>query len=52
MAHVNVIAHLSADRTLQRLREVVGDDDGHKYLIHDRDQIFSRHLDESIKGLA
>jgi transposase InsO family protein len=49
---VNVTAHPSADWTLQQLREAVGDDDGHRYLIHDRDRIFSRHLDESIKGLG
>jgi len=37
-AHVNVTAHPSTDWTLQQLREVVGDADSHKYLIHDREQ--------------
>ena len=35
--HVNVTSHPSADWTLQQLREVVGDADSHRYLIHDRD---------------
>jgi len=52
LAHVNVTAHPSADWTLQQLREVVGDNDGHKYLIHDRDRIFSKDLDDSIKGFG
>jgi putative transposase len=45
LAHVNVTAHPSADWTLQQLREVVGNNDGHhKYVIHDRDRIFATHL--------
>jgi putative transposase len=52
LAHVNVTAHPSASWTLLQLREVVGDNDGHKYLIHDRDRIFAKHLDDSIKALG
>jgi transposase InsO family protein len=52
LAHVNVSAHPSADWTLQQLREVVGDTDDHLYLIHDRDRIFARHLDDSIRALG
>ena len=53
LAHVNVTAHPSADWTLQQLREVIGDIDGrNKYLIHDRDRIFAKHLDDSIRGLG
>ena len=53
LAHVNVTAHPSADWTLQQLREVIGDNDGHhEYLIHDRDRIFAKHLDDSIKALG
>lgn len=37
LVHVNVTSHPSADWTLQQLREVVGDADSHRYLIHDRD---------------
>ncbi len=52
LAHVNVTAHPSADWTLQQLREVIGEDGNHKHLIHDRDRIFSKHLDDSIKALG
>ena len=52
LAHVNVTAHPTADWALQQLREVVGDDSAHRYLIHDRDRIFSKHLDKSIKALT
>ena len=52
LAHVNVTAHPTADWTLQQLREVVGYEGIHRYLIHDRDQIFAKHLDESIRALG
>jgi transposase InsO family protein len=52
LLHVNVTAHPSADWTLQQLREAVGDTDQHQYLIHDRDQIFAKHLDDSIRALG
>ena len=45
LAHINVTAHPSAERTPQQLREVIGNnDDRHKYLIHDRDRIFAADL--------
>jgi transposase InsO family protein len=52
LAHVNVTAHPNAHWTLQQLREAIGDEDEHKYLIHDRDRIFAKHLDESIQALG
>ena len=52
LAHVNVTANPSADWTLQQLREAVGNGGGWRYLIHDRDRIFARHLDDSIRALG
>ena len=52
LAHVNVTANPSADWTLQQLRTVVGEEGAYQYLIHDRDKIFARHLDESIWALG
>jgi len=52
LRHVNVTAHPSAEWTLQQLREVIGYEDRYRYLIHDRDSIFAKHLDESIKALG
>jgi putative transposase len=52
LAHMNVTTHPSAAWTLQQLREVISDADDHQYLIHDRDSIFARHLDDSIRALG
>jgi len=52
LAHVNVTAHPSAAWTLQQMREMVADADDHRYLIHDRDSIFAKHLDTSIRALG
>ena len=52
LAHAEVTARPSAAWTLQQLREVVGFDHAHRYLIHDRDSIFARHLDDSIRALG
>jgi len=43
--HVNVTAHPTAQWTLQQLREAIPSDHGYRFLIHDRDSIFSRALD-------
>jgi putative transposase len=48
LIHFNVTAHPSAAWTLQQLREAVGLKERYEYLLHDRDSIFSKHLDESI----
>jgi hypothetical protein len=52
LLHLNVTAHPTAAWTLQQLREILGYDGGYRYLIHDRDTIFARSLDESIKKLG
>ena len=52
LLHFNVTTHPTAAWTLQQLREAIGFEDTDRYLIHDRDSIFSRSLDESIKGFG
>jgi putative transposase len=52
LKHVNVTANPTAEWTLQQLRELVGYDGDHRYLIHDRDRIFAKHLDDSIRALG
>ena len=49
LAHINGTANPTADWTAKRLREVVWNG-GHRYLIHDRDQIFAKQLDDSIRA--
>ena len=52
LVRVAVTVHPSAAWTLQQLREVVGFDRARRYLIHDRDSIFARSLDDSIRHLG
>ena len=52
LVHFNVTAHPTAAWTLQQLREAIGLENSNRYLIHDRDSIFARHLDESIASFG
>jgi transposase InsO family protein len=52
LANVNVTLNPTAEWTLQQLREVVGEGGAHRYLIHDRDRIFAKYLDDSIRALG
>ncbi|MEA3180672.1 MAG: putative transposase [Gammaproteobacteria bacterium] len=52
LIHCNVTAHPSATWTLQQLREAIGFEERYEYLLHDRDSIFAKHLDESIERLG
>jgi hypothetical protein len=48
LLHVNVTAHPTAEWTLQQLREAIPSNHTYRFLIHDREAIFSPALDESI----
>ena len=50
--HSHVTAHPSAAWTLQQLREAIPADHSYRLLIHDRDTIFSRDLDQNICHLG
>jgi transposase InsO family protein len=50
--HINVTAHPTASWTLQQLREALPADHRYRFLIHDRDSIFSAQLDRSIPHLG
>jgi putative transposase len=49
--HVNVTAHPTAAWTLQQLREAIPADHDYRFLMHDRDAIFSRDLDQHARNL-
>jgi putative transposase len=49
LVHFNVTEHPTAAWTLQQLREAIGEEEGYRYLLHDRDTIFANHLDASIR---
>jgi putative transposase len=50
--HSNVTAHPTAPWTLQQLREVMPSDHAYRFLLHDRDSIFSHQLDQSVGNLG
>jgi putative transposase len=50
--HCNVTAHPTAPWTLQQLREAMPADHGYRFLLHDRDRIFSQQLDQHIHHLG
>ena len=52
LVHCNVTAHPTAAWTLQQLREAIGFEERYHYLLHDRDSIFAKHLDESVRRLG
>ncbi len=51
LLHCNVTKHPTAEWTLQQLREAIPSEHEYRFLIHDRDSIFSNALDESIRNL-
>jgi len=52
LLHVNVTAHPTAPWTLQQLRAAIPPDHTYRFLLHDRDSIFSEPLDQSIRHLG
>ena len=52
IVHCNVTAHPTAAWTLQQLREAIPSDHSYRFLIHDRDGIFSPLLDNSVSHMG
>jgi len=52
MLHCNVTAHPTAPWVLQQLREAIPADHGYRFLLHDRDSMFSQQLDQHIHHLG
>jgi len=50
--HLNVTAHPSAEWTLQQFREALTEDHPYRFLIHDRDSIFSKDLDKAVTAMG
>jgi putative transposase len=50
--HLNVTAHPTAAWTLQQLREAIPSDHIYRFVIHDRDAIFSTRFDTSVARLG
>jgi len=52
IVHCNVTAHPTAAWTLQQLREAIPSDHSYRFLVHDRDGIFSPLLDKSVSHMG
>lgn len=50
--HFNVTAHPTAKWTLQQFREALAGDHPYRFVIHDRDSIFSQDLDQSVADMG
>ena len=50
--HLNVTAHPTAAWTLQQLREAIPSDHTFRFILHDRETIFSTQLDASVAHLG
>jgi transposase InsO family protein len=52
LLHCNVTAHPTAQWTMQQLREALPANHTYRFLLHDRDSIFSLQLDQCIRNLG
>ena len=50
--HYNVTDHPTAEWTRQQFREFLDGESGHRYLIHDRDSVFSAEVDAALNGFG
>ena len=52
LLHVNVTAHPTAPWTMQQFREAIPADHTYRILIHDRDTIFSKAVDQGVRHMG
>jgi hypothetical protein len=52
IVHWNVTEHPTADWTQQQFRMVAPGDQPHRFLIHDRDSVFSPAIDEMLMSIG
>lgn len=52
ITHFNVTAHPTADWTLQQFREIITGEEPYRFLIHDRDSIYSFEFDSAVKSMG
>jgi putative transposase len=50
--HCNITEHPTALWAMQQFREAIPSDHHYRFLIHDRDSIFSAAVDEAVEGLG
>jgi transposase InsO family protein len=52
IVHCNLTAHPTAEWTLQQFREAIPTDHAYRFLIRDRDSIFSMEVDDQLKAFG
>ncbi len=52
ITHFNVTAHPTADWPLQQFREAITGEKPHRFIIHDRDSVYSFELDSVLKAMG
>jgi hypothetical protein len=52
LLHVNVTAHPTAQWTMQQFRDAIPADHPYRFLIHDRDSIFSKQVDQGVRNMG
>jgi transposase InsO family protein len=52
IVHQNVTAHPTAEWTLQQFREALPGDHAYRFVIHDRDRIYSKDLDRAVEAVG
>ena len=52
LVHFNVTAHPNATWALQQFRETISDQEDYRFLVHDRDSIYSPELDLGVKAMG
>jgi Serine dehydrogenase proteinase len=52
LVHFNVTSHPTAAWALQQFREAIDNDQSYRFLIHDRDNIFSQELDPAVGAMG
>jgi putative transposase len=52
LIHVNLTSHPTAQWTMQQFREAIPADHPYRILIHDRDSIFSKEVDQGVRNMG
>lgn len=52
LVRVNVTAHPTAQWTMQQFREAISADHAYRIVIHDRDAIYAKHVDQGVRNLG
>jgi transposase InsO family protein len=52
LVHFNATTHPNAAWTLQQFRQAIGDTQGYRFLIHDRDSIYAQEMDLGVKVMG